>query len=194
MTARYIVERNSEETYAPDFSGAVNCLKWQVVHWHTHQNIYMGGQCFAWTFSLLLRLSWILEWYSVGMLGRILTISLIAAVMLLIILLQTTTPATIGPLGILFVFVLMYVSVLCVLTFLFFTISRVVARISSSITVKRPWQPLTLVRSYYFSSVIALAPVMLVGMQSVGEVSFYEVMLIVVFIVISCVYIAKRTA
>lgn len=128
------------------------------------------------------------------MLGRILTISLIAGTMLLVILLQTTTPATIGPLGILLIFVLMYVSVLCVLTFLLCTLSRFVAKISSSVTVKRPWRELTLVKSYYFSSVIALGPVMLIGMQSVGEVSFYEVMLIVVFIVISCVYIAKRTA
>jgi hypothetical protein len=128
------------------------------------------------------------------MLGKVLTISLIAATMLLVVLLQTTTPATIGPLGILLVFVLMYVSVLCVLTFLLFTVSRVIAKISSSITVKRPWQRLTIVRSYYFASVIALAPVMLIGMQSVGEVSFYEVMLIVVFVAISCIYISKRTA
>lgn len=127
------------------------------------------------------------------MLGRILTISVTVALMLLVILLQTTTPATIGPLGILLVFVLMYVSVLCVLTFLLFFVSKVVAKISSSVTVRRPLQPLSLTRSYYFSSVIALAPVMLIGMQSVGEVSFYEVVLIVVFIAISCVYIAKRT-
>ena len=128
------------------------------------------------------------------MLGKVLTISLIAATMLLVVLLQTTTPATIGPLGILLVFVLMYVSVLCVLTFLLFTASRVIAKISSSITVKRPWQQLTIVRSYYFASVIALAPVMLIAMQSVGEVSFYEVVLIVVFVAISCIYISKRTA
>jgi hypothetical protein len=128
------------------------------------------------------------------MLGRILSISLTVSLLLLVILLQTTTPATIGPLGILLIFVLMYMSVLCVLTFLIFTASRLIAKISSSVTVKRPWQALTLTRSYYFASVISLAPVMLIGMQSVGEVSFYEVALIVVFIVISCVYIAKRTA
>lgn len=129
-----------------------------------------------------------------GMLGRVLTISLILATMLLVIVLQTTTPATIGPLGILFVFVLMYVSVLCVLTFLLFIASRVVAKLSSSMTVRRPIQQLSLVKSYYFSSVIGLAPVMLIGMQSVGEVGFYDVALIVVFVIISCVYIAKRTA
>lgn len=129
-----------------------------------------------------------------GMLGRVLTISLILASMLLVIVLQTTTPATIGPLGILFVFVLMYVSVLCVLTFLLFIASRTVARLSSTMTVRRPLQSISLVKSYYFSSVVALAPVMFIGMQSVGEVGFYDVVLIIVFIIISCIYIAKRTA
>lgn len=128
-----------------------------------------------------------------GMLGRVLTISLIMATMLLVILLQTTTPATIGPLGILFVFILMYVSVLCALTFLLYISSRVIARLSSSLTVRRPLQRLSLVKSYYFSSVVALAPVMLVGMQSVAEVGFYDVALVISFVVISCVYIAKRT-
>ena len=128
------------------------------------------------------------------MLGRALAISLAASVTLLIVLLQTTTPATIGPLGILLIFVLMYLSVLCVLTFLLFAISGIVAKVSSSMTLKRPLQQLSLRRSYYFASVVALAPVILVGMQSVGEVSFYDVLLIVVFIVISCVYIAKRSA
>jgi hypothetical protein len=128
------------------------------------------------------------------MLGRFLAISLSIAVMSLIILLQTTTPATIGPLGILIVFILMYVSVLCVLTFLLYVSSGVVGRLSSSVALKRPLQRLSLGKSYYFSSVIALAPVMLIGMQSVGEVSFYEVMLIILFVAISCVYIAKRTS
>jgi hypothetical protein len=129
-----------------------------------------------------------------GMMGKILTIGLIVASLLLVVLLQTTTPATIGPLGVLFVFILMYVSVLCSLTFLLFASSKLIARVSSSITVKRPLQRLSLMRSYYFSSVISLAPVMLIGMQSVGEVTFYEVMLILLFVIISCVYIAKRIA
>ncbi|MDB5187477.1 MAG: hypothetical protein JWM07_949 [Candidatus Saccharibacteria bacterium] len=129
-----------------------------------------------------------------GMLGRVLTISFIMATMLLVIVLQTTTPATIGPLGILFVFVLMYVSVLCALTFLLFISSRMIAKVSSSITLRRPIQPLSLVKAYYFSSVVALAPVMFIGMQSVGEVGFYDLALIIIFVIISCVYITKRTA
>ncbi len=127
------------------------------------------------------------------MLGRILTISLAVSLVLLVVLLQTTTPATIGPLGILFIFVLMYLSVLSALTFLIFVTSKFVVRLASNIMIRRSVEPLSLLKSYYFSSALALVPVMLIGMQSVGEVSFYELLLIVTFVVISCVYIAKRT-
>lgn len=113
--------------------------------------------------------------------------------MLLVIVLQTTTPATIGPLGILFVFVLMYMSALSVLTFLLFAASKIVSGVASSMMIRRPMQRLSLLRAYYFSSVIALVPVMLIGMQSVGEVGLYDVILIVVFVIISCIYITKRT-
>jgi len=117
-----------------------------------------------------------------NMLGKIVVSSSIVAVVLLVVLLQTTTPATIGPLGILVVFILMYLSVLGLLTF------------SVSFTVKKPLQGLTFNRAYYFSSVIALAPIMFVGMQSVAEVGFYDILLVIMFVVIACVYIAKRTS
>ena len=128
-----------------------------------------------------------------NMLGRVVAVSSMIAVLLLILLLQTTTPATIGPLGILVVFILMYVSVLGGLTFLLYLISMLIAKISRSITVKRPIQALSFNRAYYFSSVLALIPVMFIGMQSVGEVGFYDVLLVVIFACVACVYISKRT-
>lgn len=128
-----------------------------------------------------------------SMLSRILTISLVVSVVLLGILLQTTAPTKAGPLGILIVFILMYVSVLSALTFLIYGVSRIVSKVATSFTTKHP-KALTFTRSYYFSSVIALAPVIFVGMQSVGKVGVYDVLLVALFVVISCIYIAKRTA
>jgi hypothetical protein len=81
-----------------------------------------------------------------------------------------------------------------VLTFLLYTVSRIISKISASVTVKKPIIPFSLSRSYYFSSVLALAPVMLIGMQSVAEVEIYDVLLIVLFVVIACIYISKRTS
>lgn len=129
-----------------------------------------------------------------NMLGRVLAISVTVAVVLLTVILQTTTPATIGPLGILIVFVLMYVSAVGMLTFLLWSTNRLITRGMTYASVKRPLQPLSMRKAYYFASVIALAPVMVIGMQSVGEVGFYELLLVIVFISISCVYIAKRSS
>jgi hypothetical protein len=127
------------------------------------------------------------------MLGRAVAISMVGAIVLLSVLLQTTAPATIGPLGILLVFILLYVSVLGVLTFLLFGCSKVMSKVITTVTGRSVFQPLSLGRSYYYSSVLALAPVLFVGMQSVGEVSSYDILLVVLFVVIACVYIAKRT-
>jgi hypothetical protein len=128
------------------------------------------------------------------MLGRILFIVTVIAAVLLGVIFQTTTPATIGPLGILFVFILMYTVALGVLTFLIFSVSIFLQKsIGLFIVAKKPLRPLGLSRSYYFASLVALAPVMLVGIHSVGELGFYDVLLVGVFVVISCVYVAKRT-
>jgi hypothetical protein len=127
------------------------------------------------------------------MLGRVIAISSALAMVALFILWQNTTPSTIGPLGVLFVFILMYVSVLGVLTFLLFGLNKIIVKLSTSVTVRKPINRMTLGRSYYFASVIALAPVMVIGMQSVGEVGLYELLLVVLFVGIACIYIAKRT-
>lgn len=54
------------------------------------------------------------------------------------------------------------------------------------------FQPLTYKRAYYFSTVIAAAPVMLIGLQSVGSIGIYEILLVALFTVVGCIYISKR--
>jgi hypothetical protein len=58
--------------------------------------------------------------------------------------------------------------------------------------LRRPMKTLSFRRSYYYSTILAAAPVMLIGLQSVGSVGVYEVILILVFVVIGCVYVTKR--
>lgn len=121
------------------------------------------------------------------------SITVVAAIVLLFFV-TTTTPVTAGPLGILAVFICLYVVVLGALTFLFWGLHRIIVRLLRPFTARRPMQAMSLHRAYYFSSVLALAPVMLIGMQSVGTVSVYEVGLVGLFAIIGCIYIAKRTA
>ena len=120
------------------------------------------------------------------MLEKVLAMSTLAALVVLLAFLQVTSPSTVHPLGILFVFILLYVLALGVLTFLIFAGSKVLCYfrlLRSAIIFKR---------AYFYASVIALAPVILVCMRSIGEVGFYEIGLVAVFEVVACFYIAKH--
>ena len=88
---------------------------------------------------------------------------------------------------------MLYVAVLSALTFFIFWVSRLAARFAGSLTVRRPLAVLSLRQAYYYGSIVGLAPVMLLGMQSVGAVGPYEALLVVVFAALGCVYIAKRS-
>lgn len=127
------------------------------------------------------------------MLGRVIVLSSVAAVILLTIILQTTTPSMIGPVGLLAVFFLLYIAVLGIVTWLLWITSRATAYIGRRIMTRRPPQSLSLSKAYYFSSVITLAPVMMLAMQSIGSLGVYEVILISVFLGVGILYIAKRS-
>ena len=59
--------------------------------------------------------------------------------------------------------------------------------------VKKSVRKIELKRSYYYSSAVSLVPVILIGMQSVGSVGFYDILLVVTFAIFACFYIMKRT-
>jgi hypothetical protein len=76
-----------------------------------------------------------------------------------------------------------------VLTFFVFVLSKTLRKLA-----RRPYQRqhVTLKRSYIYGSVLALAPVLILGMRSIGRAGVYEVVLVVIFEVIACLYIAKQ--
>jgi hypothetical protein len=119
------------------------------------------------------------------------TVTVIGLVVLAI-LLNTTTPANAGPFVILVIFICAYLSSLGVVTYFLYGITRLTAHLSSAMTVKKPYVALSFRQSYYYSTVIAAAPIMLIGLQSVGSVGIYEFLLVIVFVVIGCLYITKR--
>ena len=125
------------------------------------------------------------------MFSRLLAIITLVAFVLLSALLQSTTPSTIHPVGILSVFVLFYVWALGVLTFLLFAVNKLLVRLES-VRRTKPFRQMTVQQSYYYASVLALAPVLLVGMNSIGRGSVWDIILIVAFELIACFYITKR--
>lgn len=117
----------------------------------------------------------------------------VAATVLLALLLATTTPSEIGPLGILAVFFCIYILVWVGVMVTVWGSSRLFVYLTRPLHVRRPLKPLSLHRSYYLASVIALGPVILLGMQSIGGVDLYGVILVVLFSLIGGVYIVKRS-
>lgn len=121
----------------------------------------------------------------------IVTITTLSMVFLAVFL-NVTTPATAGLFGVLIIFFFAYLSSLGLVTFFLFFISHAVNRVFYAIDTKKSFQALSFKRSYYYSTVIAAAPVMLVGLQSVGAIGLYEFILVLIFVVVGCLYVSKK--
>jgi hypothetical protein len=127
------------------------------------------------------------------MLQRTLITITIVSLCLLLLLLTTTTPATAGPFGLLAIFLSAYLTFLGTISFFLYGGMRALTFFLSGFAVRKPLRSLSLRKAYYYATVLATAPVMLIGLQSVGAIGIYEVLLVAIFIGIGCVYVSKRT-
>jgi hypothetical protein len=126
------------------------------------------------------------------MLKIIMPISSLVSLCLLIILLSVTTPAAAGPFGVLTVFILAYILSFGLITFTLYFISRTLSHLAVIFITRKPIDALSLRESSLFSSIISAAPIMLIGLKSVGEIGFPEYLLVLIFVIIGCLYISKR--
>lgn len=127
-----------------------------------------------------------------GMLPRVIATISLASLCVLSLMLTFTSPATAGPFGLLVIFITAYLTFVGLISFFLFGINRLVVMISTGMTVRKPLRPMEFKRAYYFSTVLAAAPVMLIGLQSVQSIGVYEVVLVIIFEVVACLYITKR--
>lgn len=123
----------------------------------------------------------------------LITVGLVSAGLLLIIF-TTTTPSTGGAFGILSVFLLSYIVSLVLFTFLLWFTAFLIRKAGKRTRFIRKPYTLTLKNAYYYSSVIALGPVIMVSLQSVGGIGLYELILTALFIVLGCIYVSRRSA
>ncbi|HPF31214.1 MAG TPA: hypothetical protein PLO25_02835 [Candidatus Saccharibacteria bacterium] len=126
------------------------------------------------------------------MIKRIIIIITLISLCLLIYLLNTTTPSEAGPFGILAIFLFAYLSLLGAMTFFLYSISRIISHLSLVFIFKKPSNAISFRHSYYYSTIIASAPILLIALQSVGSNNIYGVLLVCLFIVIGCLYVSKR--
>lgn len=115
----------------------------------------------------------------------------IVAILAVMVLLSLTNPTTAGPLGILMFFVGTYVFFMCLFYVLLLTFKNTVVRFVGEgrrVVV----ESIPRIKLYYYSTVTALVPVIFLGMQSVGDVGIFEVILLGLFEVLACFFIHKR--
>lgn len=124
------------------------------------------------------------------MLSRILAAVTLVAFVLLSALLQSTSPSTIHPIGILIVFILFYLLALGVLTFFMLGVNRALAKVWNKRRAHA--KAMGIREAYYYASVVALAPVLLVAMRSIGRGDLVDIALVVAFEIVACFYVAKR--
>jgi len=121
------------------------------------------------------------------------TLPILSGLVLLLIL-NATNPLDGGPAAILIVFVLLYI--LC--AGLFFVLLHAGVRIASRLWARRKsinareWR-IGVHRAYYIASVLAFGPVLLLAMQSVGQLQLRDVFLVIVLLSLAIFYVIKRS-
>lgn len=121
------------------------------------------------------------------MLTKLIAGSMTVALAVALAIMQLTTPATIHPIGLLVFFVCLYVFVLGLMTFLLRDAARLLRKARG-----RQAQSMSLWRAYQFASVIALGPVMLIAMRTVGTITALDIVFVGLFVAVAVFYIAKR--
>lgn len=120
---------------------------------------------------------------------RLVLIGFLAGAMLLFMM-QSVSPAAAGPLGILFVLLLMYLIGFSVIAVVVLVLYALLQRLSPA--YKRRTLQHKMKQSLYVASLLAVVPVTLIAMQSIGGIGVYEIFLVVVFASLSLLYVSKR--
>ena len=108
------------------------------------------------------------------------------ALIFLVTVVNLTTPSEIGPLGVLVFFTLVYLTCLGVTVILSKGFLMLMQK------TRRGRMQANLGKSYYYGSVLAFVPMILIFMRSFGELNLLEVALAVLFAIVGCFYISKR--
>lgn len=113
----------------------------------------------------------------------------------LVALWNSTNPATVGPLGILTVFVLLYIfwaSIFFIFLHISFKVIERVEWITATLGGKHP-PKFKHQKAYYAASILAFIPVLLLAMQSVNQLTLRDIGLVILFVALAIFYVIKRT-
>lgn len=114
------------------------------------------------------------------MFNRLTTLLSLVAVIVILAMMNFTTPTDVGPLGVLVFFLMIYVVVFGIVNF----IVQLFMRAENKKQGTR--------KSHYLAAMIAFGPIMLLLIQSFGSLNLATVAMTVVFVFLGCFVIKKR--
>jgi len=119
--------------------------------------------------------------YNTIMLNRLITILSLVSLGIMMVMLNFTTPAGVGPLGVLVFFTTIYIVMFGAATLLLRAYSKMNGRKGA---LRR--------KDYCYGAVMAFAPILLLLAQSFGSLSVWTVGLTAAFVFLGCFAISKR--
>ena len=122
---------------------------------------------------------------------RYVAIVAVLAVIADVVIVHAVTPMSVGPLGILAFFVCLYVATASCCYLVMVVTRRIVMHVVRH-DMHRRLAAVTPLKLYYYASIVGLMPVILLGMQSIGGDTAWDVLLLPLFLGLGCFYIHKR--
>lgn len=108
------------------------------------------------------------------MLNRLIMLISLVATVVILVMLNLTTPAAVGPLGVLVFFMMIYAAVFGLAVWILWLLNRLLG--------KRGMRR----KDYYYAATVAFGPIMMLLVQSFGGLSFFTVLLTVAFVFLGC--------
>lgn len=119
-------------------------------------------------------------WYNKVMPKHLIPVLSLVAAVILLLMLNFTTPADVGPFGVLVFFTSCYVLVL--------GLALTLVKIFFKLTGKQFGR-----KGYMYGAIIAFGPIMLLLAQSLGSISPVTISLVLLFVLLACFLVSKRS-
>lgn len=112
----------------------------------------------------------------------------VLAVVCLLVVLHSISPLDFGPAGILLVFILIYFVTVSVVFAIFHALVTILLRLRHS----KPLQSRKLRLAYYVITIVSLAPIFLLALNSIGQLELKDFILVALLLGVACFYVLRR--
>lgn len=119
---------------------------------------------------------------------RLIAFLMFLSLVVLLAITQTTAPSKAGPAIVVVVFVLIYIFLTCTLTLLLLFINKIVSMHKSEPSKRSADDMYTLM----YGAVLALAPTVIVAVQSIGQIQAGTYVLITLFVLLALLYVRHQ--